>query len=205
MKAVLRALSAALVCAAPTAAQAQFPGTGPWQGPGMPVVNGRLGPFGQPRPGYPGRIDFRPVQPSLNNPLGLQPWQRGIVDPFANPRFPPIPGIPITPDVPSNPLEFHNRLRNGLPGTPWGPNVPPANFGQMPQIPPEVLKNLLIRRDDIIIPKFDLNVPTSRPPAPGKAPKVPSWVRWEWAAGIFAVSLVGGLVSGYLRRRRSCG
>ena len=215
MKAVLRALSAALVCAAPSVAQAQVPGsTSPWQGPGMPAVNGPLGPFGQPLPGHPDRTVILRGWPSPNNPVRIRQWDPVGVDPFnpaipaipAIPGFPAIPGAPGIPDVPGVPRnlwEFHNRLQNGPPGNPGRPNVPPGNLGQVPQISPEVLKNLLIPRDEVIIPKFDLNLPSSRPPAPAKAPKVPSWVRWEWAVGIFVVSLVGGLVSGYLRRGRS--
>jgi hypothetical protein len=216
MRAVYWALSAIVaVGAAQSAARAQFPGpTNPWQGrPGMPGVNGglnpfgqgqfglpsgnSLGPFGQPRPGLPGRTDFFPGQ----HPLGafggnpLDPRQLGG----------PIPSIraPTAWDIINNP-------RNGLPGGPWGPNVAPGNFGrapqippQAPQVPPDVLRN--IQLPQVTIPKFDLNVPPSRPAPPSKGLKVPSWVRWEWVVGLFAISLVGGMVSGYLRRRRSCG
>jgi hypothetical protein len=70
------------------------------------------------------------------------------------------------------------------------------------QIPPDVLKNLQI--PEVTIPKSAFSVPTFGPSSPSKGPRVPSWVRWEWAVALFAISLVGGMVSGYLRRRQSC-
>jgi len=135
----------------------------------------------------------------------MPPWQRGVgAGPF-DPGIPGAPGVPGVPGFPRAPTAWDilHGTRNGPTAGPWGPNVPPGNFGQVPQIPPDVLKNLQVPQ--VTIPKFDLSVPSVRPPSPSKGPRVPSWVRWEWAVGVFVVSLVGGMASGYWRRRQSRG
>jgi hypothetical protein len=230
MRKTLWALSAAALFVMPAAAQPPWPNTkDPWQDPPgiLPPVNGGFNPHGPPRPGIPGipggrrvpnardivKDAMRPAFPGGNlrgdpfpgfphvptaadivNEDGRSPsfpGTRSSRDPSS--FLPGAPGIRVPPGI-------HNDPSNGIPGVTRQGGYQPWKPAAFPQIPPEALR--------VEVPKFEMPYPYSKTTS-GDSPRrdgpsrVPSWLRWEWAVGVFALSFAAGLLRGYLRGKQA--
>jgi hypothetical protein len=78
-----------------------------------------------------------------------------------------------------------------------------GNPGPSAQVPPEVLRQLANPPPKIDFPKF---VPPMLPvdaPARHEPFAAPSWLGWEWVAGIFVLSLLAGLLRGSMARKQT--
>lgn len=210
MKAIIWALSAAVLCATHSAARAQGVLARPsWsprsssiptvkgglnhakpESPGMPSVGGRFGPS-MTGPGMPpvnGRIDaFGREQPG---------------SPFGNTFFPP-PG-PTQPGMPpgNGPVD---RFRPGFLDAPYRSTHEKA---------PKGFHNSTTNTTELPRPmELQLLVPSAvRPFEASRAPgghrnsvEMPSWVRWQWVVGVLLLSFVIGTASGFVSRRQTGG
>src|SRR5262249_18038340 len=112
-----------------------------------------------------------------------------------------VPHVPTAQDLLNDVMgPTFNDPNNGILGMPRQGGFQPWKPATHQQIPPEVLK--------IEVPKFEMLYPYPKPTS-GDSPRrdesfqAPSWLRWEVAAGIFALSLVAGLLRGYLSRKQA--
>jgi hypothetical protein len=102
-----------------------------------------------------------------------------------------------------------DEAMGGMSGGPRPNAFPGLNPGPVPRIPPELVQN---RPPPLDLSKFNFQPPGLPRFEPGKLPAgpaprheavaPPSWLRWEWAVGIFVLSLLAGLVRGYRARKQ---
>jgi hypothetical protein len=188
----------------------------------LPPAQAQLVPGYGPRPGQPGRYDVH--KPSLSPQPGMSPTLQGIyrdaqtaTKPWSNHRSeaaqPASPFGPQSPCWPPDPFD---------PQCPWGPQSSYGPHGIIPgelrvahfldhkqngnsssgasaQMPAEVLTQLV--NPPKIDPPFE---PVTRPgvaPTRHKPFAAPSWLRWEWMAGLFVLILLACLLRNYIKRK----
>jgi hypothetical protein len=188
--------------------------------PGVPGYGGMTGL--PPLPGLPGSVQTHPFGQPDNELLwdGVPNYLRGwlpntpgmteIGTGFGRPAFgrgypwqqggnnrQPFPGMFRAPTAEEI---IQNSLKNTV-GREIPMSFPGPKLGTVPQTPiPPVVPRIDIRPP--VIPNL---VPPSRPasPPPRHEPfATTSWARWNWTARIAVLCLVGGLLCGYLGRRR---
>jgi hypothetical protein len=212
MRRSLWVLSALGVCVLPVAVRAQWPGSNnPWQGnPGMPSMSGGVTPLGQPWLG------------------GVNPWQGGLGTPSVNGSFGPFGRVPLPiPGAPRLPPGYGRRL-GATPMTLYPDPFACTGPAHLPRIPTQADLFKDLQNAPILNPQRG-NLEFSRPTTFSRIPQgllrttetpkfnlssilggssqqheplhVPSWMRWECAAGLFGLSLVAGLLYGYFGRK----
>lgn len=170
-------------------------------GRNVPNVYGRRDPFGSRVPGISampsvydpfGRSN---VYGPTGHPLDCPPWMLPTVQDILNPhhtgdpilgqRFNPLIGLdPLTPyRVPGG-----MNVNPAVPGVNIAPMVPPTNPPPLEQIKldPKVLELSQL-------PSAPKTLEEKAPPKEGGGGP-PHWLRWEGAAGVFILALLGGLL-----------
>ena len=109
--------------------------------------------------------------------------------------FSPIPGEPRMSDV----------VKGGNPWAPRQGTSPTPNPGAPAPIPLEVIERLI--NPPPISPPL-LNLPPINPLPSPVAPRpipfgAPSWLRWEWAAGISVLCLLAALLCRFFARKQT--
>lgn len=198
------------------AVQAQFgrpydprPGGSYLRGPDVPGVDARRNPFGLRTPAVPdmpGAYDpfarFRPPVSQVGRPLWMPPTlldilnQHGIEKSILGRHFDPFSHFD-----PLDPQSIIYGPRNGLdrnlpiPGVRIDPMIPSANlppvqsFELVPKVfePPKPFSSLK-----------NLEAKTDARPAGGRTPE---WLCWEYAAGVFILAMVAGLLHALTRNK----